>query len=85
MALIQELITQHKEVRNRKHENVKGMLVALDPESEGAEGGLYPVIKQWIAETKWFVEKVHEGKETELADGELEQRFRRFEESLRLL
>jgi len=85
LVRVERLIKEHEEVRDRKHDNVRRMLLALDPENEAAKEGLYPVIKQWVDETEWFVALAHEGDDIELAENELEERFRRFEKWLRLL
>jgi len=77
LAVIDGLMRRHKEVKNRKEENARRLLIALEPENEQMKSSLNPVVEKWIDETEWFVERVHVGKATD--EDELIAHFETFE------
>jgi len=77
LAVIDGLMRRHKEVKNRKEENARRLLVALEPENEQLRSSLTPVVKKWIDETEWFVARAHVGKAVD--EDELAAHFETFE------
>ena len=61
-VLVNRLIRRHGEVKNRKEENARRLLIALEPENEQLRWSLAPVVDKWIEETEWFVDRAHVGK-----------------------
>jgi hypothetical protein len=80
LTLLEEIIKKHKEVKDIKRENAKLLLMELEPENMQLQQSLAPVVANWIEETEWFVERVHEGEK--INESELVERFGAFEEVL---
>lgn len=57
VVLISDLVTKHKEVAGRKRENIKRLIITLEPENKDFQASLFPVINRLIEETDWFEER----------------------------
>lgn len=77
LVLIDGLVRKHKEVKDRKQEKARRLLIALEPENEQLRGSLAPVVERWIQETEWFVVRAHVGKA--VGEDELVAHFQTFE------
>jgi hypothetical protein len=80
VVLISDLIAEHKAVQNRKLENTKRLIIALEPENKNLQTSLVPIIKRWIEETDWFVERAHIGRD--ILEDDLVTHFEGFESGL---
>jgi hypothetical protein len=77
---VKRLVNGHIEVKGRKKHNAKQLLMALETENNKWEATLGPVVKLWVDETEWFVERAHIGKAIDYE--ELIGHFERFESVL---
>ena len=78
LALLDEIIKKHDEVKNIKRENAKLLLMELEPENKRMQQSLTPIVGKWIEETEWFVKRAHEGEE--IIENQLLKHFEAFEE-----
>lgn len=77
LVLVDKLMKKHREVKNRKEENARRLLIAIEPENEQMRSSLTPVVEKWIDVTEWFVERAHVGKAVD--EDELVAHFETFE------
>lgn len=80
LVSVDRLVRRHKEVGGRKEKNAKRLLIALEPENKMLQGSLGPVVKRWLEETEWFVERSHIGRTID--ESELIEHFEIFENVL---
>ena len=77
LVLVNKLVKKHREVKNRKEENARRLLISIEPENEQMRSSLTPVVEKWIDVTEWFVERAHVGKAVD--EDELVAHFETFE------
>jgi len=77
LVLVDKLVKKHREVKNRKEENARRLLIAIEPENEQMKSSLTPVVEKWIDVTEWFVDRAHVGKAVD--EDELVEHFETFE------
>ena len=77
LVLVDKLVKKHREVKNRKEENARRLLISIEPENEQMRSSLTPVVEKWIDVTEWFVERAHVGKAVD--EDELVAHFETFE------
>ncbi|MHC4647741.1 MAG: hypothetical protein ACYTBJ_19925 [Planctomycetota bacterium] len=80
LVRVGRLVRRHREVEGRKEENARRLYIELEPENEQLRGSLGPVVRKWVDETEWFVQRAHVGKI--VSEEELVGHFERFENVL---
>jgi len=78
------LIKDHEEAREKPVDAAKRLFEALAPENDKERDNLYPVIKQWIETTDWFISKAHDSGRTDndIWTDEFQKKFELFERIL---
>jgi len=85
-SMIHNLLRRHAEVRESQKDRAAKLMVAFDPDFEGATEMLNPIAKLWVEESRWFVGRAHRDCVTTQDDEEeLALRFGRFEGTIRNL
>lgn len=80
VVLLNNLVTEHKAIAGKKHENTKRLIITLEPENKNLQASLVPVINRWITETDWFEERAHVGRT--ISEDDLVAHFKGFERVL---
>lgn len=84
LRLVEQLIKDHEETRERPIEAATRLFEGLAPENQRLRNTLRPTVEQWVQVTGWFMQRAHDSGKGDASydEDDLRRRFELFEATL---